>query len=481
MNQSDTKPQDARFRPNRTFICSVVYIDIVEYSKKPVNEQIAVKERFNSLLTDAIKDISINDRIILDTGDGAAISFLGDPEDALFVAMSFRDDLAERIDEIGLDLRVRIGINLGPVKLLKDINNQPNLIGDGINVAQRIMSFAEPGQLLVSRSYYEIVSCLSQEYAKLFEYQGARADKHIREHDIYSVGRSETGAQSLHGQHKLPVNMVVENLQAAPAPPHQPAQAGIESSPAAAPGPAQGPVAETGPKKKMLLAGGAIAAVVIAAAALVFIPKGNAPDRPVDGRKTAIEEKASKSEKASKRAAAETGSEAVDRAGSKTETAAEKKEVVETAAAKPAKKAEAKAEPKKESFRPASAGADGISFTLTGVKASRNQITYTVRASNKSNAAKSIALYDDAFRWPKSKVTDAGGATHEVNTVNFVKNSKTVTAQAAGREGLTLGHNESATIHLTFKNISKRVKEFKLHPFIYQGRSWKEHDLAMSR
>jgi hypothetical protein len=84
-----------------------------------------------------------------------------------------------------------LGINLGPVKLVQDINGQRNLIGDGINVAQRVMSFAKPGQVLVSRSYFEVISRLSQEYAKLFHYEGSRADKHVREHQVYSVSPEE--------------------------------------------------------------------------------------------------------------------------------------------------------------------------------------------------------------------------------------------------------------------------------------------------
>jgi hypothetical protein len=59
------------------------------------------------------------------------------------------------------------------------------MLGDGINVAQRVMSFAEPNQILVSRSYYEIVSRLSQEYTRLFQYLGIHRDKHIREHEVY--------------------------------------------------------------------------------------------------------------------------------------------------------------------------------------------------------------------------------------------------------------------------------------------------------
>jgi class 3 adenylate cyclase len=170
-------------RLNRTFICSVVFLDIVGYSEKTVEDQIKLKDRLNRYVAEAIKDVAVNDRIILDTGDGAAIGFLGDPEDALFVALSLKDAMGSGHEP----LSVRTGINLGPVKLVKDINGRPNLIGDGINIAQRVMTFAKPGQILVSRSYYDVVSCLSQEYAQLFHYLGLRADKHIREHEIYYV------------------------------------------------------------------------------------------------------------------------------------------------------------------------------------------------------------------------------------------------------------------------------------------------------
>ncbi|HEX2829836.1 MAG TPA: hypothetical protein VHP37_26045 [Burkholderiales bacterium] len=173
---------------NRTLICSVLFIDIVEYSRKPVVEQIALKDRFNALLSEALRGVAVNDRIILDTGDGAAISFIGDPEDALFVATDLRDDIASGVGRDGTELSTRMGINLGPVRLVRDINGQPNIIGDGINVAQRVMTFAMPGQVLVSRSYYEVVSRLSDESSRLFTYEGSRTDKHIREHEVYAVG-----------------------------------------------------------------------------------------------------------------------------------------------------------------------------------------------------------------------------------------------------------------------------------------------------
>jgi class 3 adenylate cyclase len=172
-------------QPSRTLVCSIVFLDIVEYSTKPVAEQMLFKQAFNKLLSSALENVPARDRVVLDTGDGAAITFLGDPEDALFVAMSLR--AAARAEATGA-IAIRIGINLGPVRVVKDINAQMNIIGDGINVAQRVMSFAQSGQLLVSRSFYEVVSCLSLDYASLFSYVGARTDKHVREHEVYSVG-----------------------------------------------------------------------------------------------------------------------------------------------------------------------------------------------------------------------------------------------------------------------------------------------------
>lgn len=178
-------------RQNRTLICSVLFVDIVGYSREPVAAQIRLRNHLNALLSAALKGVALDERVILDTGDGAAISFLGDPDDALFMALTLRDAAAAPAAAV---LRMRYGINLGPVKLVKDLNGRPNVVGDGINVAQRIMSFSVPGQVLVSRSYFEVVSRLSEEYAKLFRHAGSRTDKHVREHEVYAV---EAGVPAL--------------------------------------------------------------------------------------------------------------------------------------------------------------------------------------------------------------------------------------------------------------------------------------------
>lgn len=175
-------------RSNKTIICSVLFLDIVEYSKKAVTGQISLKDRFNTYLSEAIHDVPVSDRIILDTGDGAAVNFLGDIESALTAALRLRESLLGEDPDVDPELLVRIGINLGPVRVVRDINGQPNIVGDGINVAQRVMGFADPSQILVSRSYFDAVSRLSDQYTGMFHYQGSRTDKHVREHEIYAIG-----------------------------------------------------------------------------------------------------------------------------------------------------------------------------------------------------------------------------------------------------------------------------------------------------
>jgi class 3 adenylate cyclase len=173
----------------RTLVCSVLFLDIVEYTKQPVAEQSQLKHEFNELLAEALERIRPKERILVDTGDGAAVAFLGDPQEALLVAVAMRDAQSS--------IPLRQGINLGPVQLIKDLNGRLNVIGTGINSAQRVMDFALPGQILVSRAFYEVVSCLSADHAGVFRREGSRADKHVREHELFSVVSSAAVAERL--------------------------------------------------------------------------------------------------------------------------------------------------------------------------------------------------------------------------------------------------------------------------------------------
>ena len=127
-------------------------------------------------MASALGTWSRDERVVVDTGDGAAITFLGDPERALYVALAVLDNVGE--------LPVRMGINLGPVSLMKDINGLDNVVGDGINVAAARHELRRSGDSCWCRSsFYEVMSRSPTTTPRCSRQEGSRNDKHQRAHD----------------------------------------------------------------------------------------------------------------------------------------------------------------------------------------------------------------------------------------------------------------------------------------------------------
>src|SRR3989338_3284077 len=274
-------------RDNRTIMCSVLFLDIVEYSKKSVSGQISLKDWFNSYLSAAISNVPIDDRIILDTGDGAAINFLGDVEDALKAALSLRESILNEGPNQDPPLLVRAGINLGPVRLVRDINGQPNIVGDGINVAQRIMGFADADQIFVSRSYFDAVSRLSPLYAGMFTYQGSHTDKHVREHEVYAIGHlgEKTAEMIANNLRELQKEGLAARLAASARGGWNTIALGCNNVTSQI----RTRFAQAAPRQRALYAGAAVAIPVVLVGIMLLKPahNGEAPALPVDGHEQA--------------------------------------------------------------------------------------------------------------------------------------------------------------------------------------------------
>jgi class 3 adenylate cyclase len=181
---------------NRTWLCCVAFLDVVAFTKHHMQDQMAIKAHLDTQIQKLLTHHPKDDFILLDRGDGAAVCFLVEPETALYFALNLRDAVRAQ-ENSTVPYEVRIGINLGPIKIVLDVNGEKSTLGEGINCAARIMDFAGPGQIFVSRSFYEVIGCLSQEYAELFSYLGKRADKHVREFDVYEVAPARAGTTSL--------------------------------------------------------------------------------------------------------------------------------------------------------------------------------------------------------------------------------------------------------------------------------------------
>ena len=113
-------------------------------------------------------------RIFGSAGDSVVAEFAS-PVEALRCAVEIQRAI-EQVDE-GLPernrMRFRIGINLGDVLV-----QGSDLIGDGVNVANRIQTFAQPGEICISASVHEIIRTRS-EFA--FEALGPVTVKNIAE------------------------------------------------------------------------------------------------------------------------------------------------------------------------------------------------------------------------------------------------------------------------------------------------------------
>lgn len=168
----------------RNLLCTILFLDLVGYSSRSVDDQVAIKKLLNDLVARTLRDVAPDGRLAIDTGDGAALCFVGDPEEALHAALRLRELLDQHC---GPQLPVRMGLNLGPVRVVTDVNNRTNVIGDGINVAQRIMDFARPNQVLVSRAYHDVICRITDDTARMFRYVGPHPDKHGRVHEVHAV------------------------------------------------------------------------------------------------------------------------------------------------------------------------------------------------------------------------------------------------------------------------------------------------------
>src|SRR5262249_17877670 len=133
----------------RLAIAYVLFIDIVGYSKLRTNEQSAQIETLREIVrgTEQFRAAEAEGKLLrLPTGDGGALAFRNSPEAPVLCA----EEIAQALKSHP-DIRVRMGIHSGPVNEITDLNEQANIAGAGINIAQRIMDCGDAGHILVSK------------------------------------------------------------------------------------------------------------------------------------------------------------------------------------------------------------------------------------------------------------------------------------------------------------------------------------------
>ena len=138
----------------RRKLAAILAADVVEFSKKMgENEDRTLRnlKACRSLTDEAIK--SNHGRIFGSAGDSIIAEFAS-PVDAVVAATEFQRNIRDRNKGVSNEdqMLFRVGLNLGDV-----IIEGENLYGDGINVAARLESSAEPGGISLSGKFHDEV------------------------------------------------------------------------------------------------------------------------------------------------------------------------------------------------------------------------------------------------------------------------------------------------------------------------------------
>ena len=158
------------------------------YSKESTTGQYKIKAALITHLNAVLAPLPASSFRIRDTGDGAVVAFLNNPQHPLYAALALWQACTAGDEAAPLPFkRLRLGLHTGVVKEVPDVEGRANYVGDGINSAKRVQDLANPGQMLASRNFFDAMSHLDADYLRLFEPAGAGDDKHGRSHELYAV------------------------------------------------------------------------------------------------------------------------------------------------------------------------------------------------------------------------------------------------------------------------------------------------------
>ncbi|MCZ6472307.1 MAG: adenylate/guanylate cyclase domain-containing protein, partial [SAR324 cluster bacterium] len=163
-------------------LTAILCADVVGYSRLMGDDEEATIEiltAYRKVFTSKIK--KHRGRVVDAKGDAILAEFAA-VTDSVSCAVEIQQGLAERNIKLADNRRMdfRIGVNLGEVMVKGE-----EIYGDGINVAARLESLAEPGGICISRNVYDQVkNKLKLEYEYLGEQQVKNIAEPVRAYNV---------------------------------------------------------------------------------------------------------------------------------------------------------------------------------------------------------------------------------------------------------------------------------------------------------
>ena len=175
------------------------FTDIVAGSnpKIPTKDQVRKIVVLNELIsrTETFDKRDPASTVILPTRDGMAIGFSDSPEKPIRLSIELHK-LLNRYNEkrSGIEkLLIRIGIDMGPVYVVKDLNGKDNVWGPGIILTRRVMDLAGDMNIFASAMIAESTRKLSPEYMEIIHPIGDYHIKHGEELQLYNIYGKDFG------------------------------------------------------------------------------------------------------------------------------------------------------------------------------------------------------------------------------------------------------------------------------------------------
>ena len=134
-------------------IAHLLLIDVTGYSKLVVDDQVELLQELNQIVrsTECFRTAEKTGKLIrVPTGDGMALLFFQSPEEPVRCALEISKTLQEHPQ-----IQLRMGVHSGSVNRVTDVNDNTNIAGSGINVAQRVMDCGDAGHILLSKHVVE--------------------------------------------------------------------------------------------------------------------------------------------------------------------------------------------------------------------------------------------------------------------------------------------------------------------------------------
>lgn len=187
MKESNSRPMSA----HRQLIASVLLAEIAGYEDRPVFEQIDLAARCRQLFEFGKAEIPCEALLSVDRESSIVLLFPGDPTDCLRFA-SWLEHVLEHDARLS-NLPIRVGINLGSVSISHNDRNEIQIEGTGIDDALRVAQSGLLREVLISRSFYTVLSRTSMN-DRLLRHKAFISDEHDQSFAVYQIARPESSA-----------------------------------------------------------------------------------------------------------------------------------------------------------------------------------------------------------------------------------------------------------------------------------------------